>query len=1084
MHKKTLLVTVLIPSVVLFSMLLMSGHPVISKSSGDPDTVNWVQLHPVNSPPERSEAVMAYDRTRGYTVVFGGYGDARYMNDTWEWDGADWVQRLPETMPSKRTDGAMVYDVGCGCMVLFGGSASGTPENDTWQWNGSNWMHLSPATSPTARNGHAMAYDSGRRRIVLFGGWDGQNSLSDTWEWDGLNWTQLFPASAPSGRNDHAMAYDSKRERVMLFGGAVLSDTWEWDGVNWTQKFPLQAPSARSAHDMVYDSARGRIVLFGEWNNGSHLNDTWEWDGTNWIQRFPTISPPVRFRNSMAYDSMRKRVVLFGGSSGDGERLGDTWEYLVPELSVGKQAHTDWVLPGEQLTYTLMVTNTGNVTLTATITDVLPVNVTLDESSGGSIILPHEWLVWSPVTIAPAEVWTKNIIVTVTLESAGPFTNTVHVTTQEEAQGEDSVVVTAEESVAGLMALNDSPTRLGDLTTLTATIAAGSNVAYFWDFGDGETGNGAFVSHTYESEGIYTAVVTASNSLNVLTATSTITITPAPITMLIVTNNSPTPLGRPTTLTATAATGSSVTYTWDFGDGKLGYGAVVLHSYPACGIYTAIVTASNSANYLIGSTSVKIATYVYLPIVLKRWPPVPYSPTLYSISNPDSGGNYILDWTEQPTRLADTYILEEATDTSFTVGLRTVCTTAQQSCSVNSKTAGTYYYRVRGQNQWGYGEWSNVQAANVLLPDVPVIAAIGNADGDGNYTVQWNATARAMSYTLQEDTTPSFDNPVAVYSGAQTSWAAIGKTAGTYYYRVLASGATGQSAWSAAQSVIVGPPDAPYLNPIDNADGDGYYAVTWGAAARATGYVLEEATNTAFNNAKVLYSGAELSWSVVNQPYGTYYYRVHAVGPTGQSGWSNIQSTHIPSPPSGVSILNTHTTYKVSSYRYVVGEVYNNTSAYLQFVKVAVNFFNGGQLVGTDYSYIHLDNLHPYEKTCFSIILDNPSAWTHYTFESPTYWNDGTARPNLTITTHSGGVYQTSYYRVIGQIRNDEPSEVTFVSAVATLYNSTGKVVDCDYSYVNSTDLNPGATSSFEILSMAPNPSSVTSYVLQTDGNK
>jgi hypothetical protein len=82
-----------------------------------------------------------------------------------------------------------------------------------------------------------------------------------------------------------------------------------------------------------------------------------------------------------------------------------------------------------------------------------------------------------------------------------------------------------EQAIAGLVATNDSPTLLGTPTTLTATVTAGSNVGYAWDFGDGALGSGVTASHTYAAAGIYTAVVTATNGVSTLTATTGVTVT-------------------------------------------------------------------------------------------------------------------------------------------------------------------------------------------------------------------------------------------------------------------------------------------------------------------------------------------------------------------------------------------------------------------------------------------------------------------------------------------------------------------------------------------------------------------------------
>jgi uncharacterized protein RhaS with RHS repeats len=73
--------------------------------------------------------------------------------------------------------------------------------------------------------------------------------------------------------------------------------------------------------------------------------------------------------------------------------------------------------------------------------------------------------------------------------------------------------------------------------------------------------------------------------------------------------------GRPITITGLRATNDSptVSYTWAFGGDTLGSGAVVTHTYASAGSYTAVVTATNSANTVTVTTQVTV-TYTYDPL--------------------------------------------------------------------------------------------------------------------------------------------------------------------------------------------------------------------------------------------------------------------------------------------------------------------------------------------------------------------------------------------------------------------------------------------------------------------------------------
>jgi uncharacterized repeat protein (TIGR01451 family) len=105
---------------------------------------------------------------------------------------------------------------------------------------------------------------------------------------------------------------------------------------------------------------------------------------------------------------------------------------VLPLLIVTKQANPSPVQDGAPLAYTIHITNTSNLTLTATITDILPQHVT-----------PTGIQTWQAVITAPSGIWTKQVIVTVEPGFTGSLTNKVQVTTEEGASSTSSVTVCA-----------------------------------------------------------------------------------------------------------------------------------------------------------------------------------------------------------------------------------------------------------------------------------------------------------------------------------------------------------------------------------------------------------------------------------------------------------------------------------------------------------------------------------------------------------------------------------------------------------------------------------------------------------------
>jgi len=237
----------------------------------------------------------------GNQVLFGrNLEDNKYLDDTWEYDGRNWMQ-IKVAGPPPRSEAVMAFDKARSRSVLFGGhSRSDKGRNwlgDTWEWDGTKWMQMNVA-GPSPRNGAAAVYDSLRKKIVLFGGSTQTGVSGETWEWDGREWKEN-DAARTEGRFNCVMAYDESRANVIRFGGRfggkAFGDTWEYDGSKWEQLSAV-GPSARNHTAMVYIANGKRVMLFGGHDGENVFGDTWQWGGKNWKER-EMVKPQKRVEN-------------------------------------------------------------------------------------------------------------------------------------------------------------------------------------------------------------------------------------------------------------------------------------------------------------------------------------------------------------------------------------------------------------------------------------------------------------------------------------------------------------------------------------------------------------------------------------------------------------------------------------------------------------------------------------------------------------------------------------------------------------------------------------------------------------------
>lgn len=201
-------------------------------------------------PTPRRFSSMVYDETLKKTVLFGGFNDPAYLNETWLWDGTSWT-KITKNPPTLRSLQSMWFDPNLKKTVVYGGIGRLTSDDritrysDTWTFDGASWTELKPPVTPGTRYGAQVAVDPRTKRVVLFGGLrldtngtvQTQVYASDTWEFDGTTWKQMTPSTVPPPRENGAMAYDPSLNVVTMFGGYsgfLLSDLWSYSNGNWS----------------------------------------------------------------------------------------------------------------------------------------------------------------------------------------------------------------------------------------------------------------------------------------------------------------------------------------------------------------------------------------------------------------------------------------------------------------------------------------------------------------------------------------------------------------------------------------------------------------------------------------------------------------------------------------------------------------------------------------------------------------------------------------------------------------------------------------------------------------------------------
>ena len=319
---------------------------------------------------------------------------------------------------------------------------------------------------------------------------------------------------------------------------------------------------------------------------------------------------------------------------------------------------------------------------------------------------------------------------TVTDEVGGTHTDTTIITATEVLSNEAPVAIVSSDWIAG----EAVAPLLVEFDGSTSYDNNGQIVSHAWDFGDGNTGTGDTVKHTYDS-GTYTTTLTVTDDEG-MTDSATIIITVDPDTSTPPVNNQ-----APVSIASSDWTlggiaplvvgfdgsssydddGTIVSYFWDFGDSNTATGGTVEHTYNS-GTYTATLTVTdNDGATSMDSISITVDPEPSTPPPVYAEPAAPTNLTVTLMKTGKGKTKVItgatLNWTDNSDNETG-FVVERCLEQTTGKGKNrvTICdfsgyeiTGANDTSnfSLSIPTDSSYRYRVKAENEYGFSIYTN-----------------------------------------------------------------------------------------------------------------------------------------------------------------------------------------------------------------------------------------------------------------------------------------------------------------------------------------------------------------------------------------
>jgi fibronectin type 3 domain-containing protein len=216
----------------------------------------------------------------------------------------------------------------------------------------------------------------------------------------------------------------------------------------------------------------------------------------------------------------------------------------------------------------------------------------------------------------------------------------------------------------------------------------------------------------------------------------------------------------------------------------------------------------------------------------------------------------------------------------------------------------TYFFVVSAVNSAGESGNSNQASATPLGTPPAAPTGLTASPGNGQVTLNWNASSGASSYNVKRSTTSGGPYTTIATGVTSTSFTNTGLTNGTTFFFVVSAvnsaGESGNSNQASATPQLSLPPAPTGLTAIP---GNAQVSLSWNASSGATSYNVKRSTTSGGPYTTIATGVTSTSFTNTGLTNGTtFFFVVSAVNSAGESGNSN-QASATPQASTGSDIF-------------------------------------------------------------------------------------------------------------------------------------------------------------------------------------